>query len=252
VLTAPISGIICVLLDCLGASSDGARRWYFRLLARLFGLRVVVRGTLAAAAPRLLVCNHISYFDIVALGAVIEASFVAKAELRTWPFFGILSRAARVVFIDRSRSATRQASDQLQQRLDGGETLIMFPEATSSDGNSMKPFKSALFSAAERHARMRDGTERPITVQPVSLAYTRLNGLPMGVGWRSFIAWYGDMDLQPHLWTLSQLGKVTVEITLHPAVTIGEFSDRKALAAFCERTSREGFARLLAGRETAQ
>ncbi|MGZ6009799.1 MAG: lysophospholipid acyltransferase family protein [Rhizomicrobium sp.] len=240
-----------MLLDGLGASSDRARRWYFHLLARMFGLRVVVRGALAEASPRLLVCNHISYFDIVALGSEIEASFVAKAELRSWPFFGILARAARVVFIDRARSATRQASDQLQRRLDRGETLIMFPEATSSDGNSMKPFKSALFSVAERHACMNDGTERPVVVQPVSLAYTRINGLPMGVGWRSFVAWYGDMELPPHLWTLSQLGKITVEITLHPAVTIGEFSGRKALAAYCERSSREGFARLLAGREPA-
>jgi 1-acyl-sn-glycerol-3-phosphate acyltransferase len=104
---------------------------------------------------------------------------------------------------------------------------------------------------AERHARGRDGTERPVAVQPVSLAYTRLNGMPLGVGWRSFVAWYGDMDLQPHLWTIMQLGKVTAEVTFHPPVTIGEFSDRKALAAHCERMTSEGFARLLAGREAA-
>src|SRR5947209_13716351 len=126
----------------------------------------------------------------------------------------------------------------------------MSPDATSGDGNHIKPFKSALFSVAERHARMADGTQRPVTVQPMSLGYSRLNGLPLGVGWRSFIAWYGDMDLQPHLWTLMQLGKITAEITLHPPVTIDEFSDRKALAAFCQHTSSEGFARLLAGRET--
>jgi len=214
-------------------------------------LRVIVRGTLAASAPRLLVCNHISYFDIVALGAVVEAEFVAKAELRSWPFFGPLSRAARVVFIDRSRAATRKASDQLQERLDAGGTLIMFPEATSGDGNRMKPFKSALFAVAERHAHMPDGTQRPVAIQPVSLAYTRLNALPLGVGWRPFIAWYGDMDLAPHLWTLMQLGSITAEITLHPPVTLGEFEDRKALAAHCDRVSREGFARLLAGRESA-
>ena len=141
--------------------------------------------------------------------------------------------------------------DCLQERLDAGDTLIMFPEATSGDGNYMKPFKSALFTVAERHALGADGVERAVTVQPVSLAYTRLNGMPIGVGWRPFVAWYGDMELGPHLWEITRLGRLTVEITFHAPVTLAQFTSRKELAAHCDRVTRAGFARLLAGRENS-
>lgn len=247
VITAVFAAGLCLVLHGLRIEPAGFRRDYYSFLARLLGLRVVVRGQQATARPRLIVSNHISYFDIIAMGAVIEGEFVAKAELASWPFFGTMSKIARVVFIDRKRQSTHAARDQIQERLDAGATLIMFPEATSGDGNRMKPFKSALFAVAER----RTGTERPVTIQPVSIAYTRLNGMPMGIGWRPFVAWYGDMDLMPHLKRLLGLGRITCEITFHAPVTAPDFADRKALAAHCERVTRDGFARLLAGRESA-
>jgi 1-acyl-sn-glycerol-3-phosphate acyltransferase len=250
VVTAVLFAGFAALLHTLRIETRGFRRRYYVFLTRLLGLRVVVRGLQSPARPRLVVCNHISYFDIVALGAVIPGEFVAKADLANWPFFGMMARVARVVFIDRKRQATLAARDQLQERLDAGDTLIMFPEATSGDGNRMKPFKSALFTVGEREARGPDGAKLPVTLQPVSLAYTRLNGLPMGVGWRPYVAWYGDMDLMPHLRRLLQLGTITCEITFHAPVTASAFADRKALAAHCEQVTRDGFARLLAGRES--
>ncbi|MBX7199295.1 MAG: 1-acyl-sn-glycerol-3-phosphate acyltransferase [Rhodospirillaceae bacterium] len=244
-ITAVFSAGLTLIQHALRIDSGRLRRDYYRFLVRLLGLKLIVRGEQATARPRLIVSNHISYFDIIGLGATITGEFVAKAELASWPFFGTLSKIARVVFIDRKRQATRAARDQLQERLDAGATLIMFPEATSGDGNRMKPFKSALFTVAERQ------TGQPVTIQPVSIAYTRLNGMPMGVGWRPYVAWYGDMDLIPHLRRLLELGTITCEITFHPPVTAADFPDRKALAAHCERITRDGFARLLAGRENA-
>jgi 1-acyl-sn-glycerol-3-phosphate acyltransferase len=158
-----------------------------------------------------------------------------------------LGRIGRTVFVNRRRSATGNARDDIQERIDAGDTLIMFPESTSHDGNRVRPFKSALFTVAERHTP--DG--RPVTVQPVSIAYTRLNGVPMGIGWRSFFAWYGDMTLGPHVWHALKLGRVTVEITFHPTVTIADFNNRKDLAAYCTQVSSAGVARLLSGREAA-
>ena len=250
VITATLFAGLAAVLHILRVNTRGIRRRYYMFLARLLGLRVIVRGSQSSATPRLVVCNHISYFDIVALGATVPGEFVAKAELAGWPFFGMMAKVAKVVFIDRKRQATLTARDQLQERLDAGDTLIMFPEGTSGDGNRMKPFKSALFTVGERRAKNSDGTERPVTVQPVSLAYTRLNGLPMGVGWRPYVAWYGDMDLMPHLRRLLQLGTITCEITFHAGVTAGAFADRKALAAHCDQVARDGLARLLAGRES--
>lgn len=248
-MTAVPAALIAAALNTFTGSSTRFRRRYYGMLRRILGLEVIVHGTQSTAAPRLVVCNHISYFDIVALGAVIPGDFVAKADIARWPVFGWMAKASQTVFIERRRTATTQARDQIQDRLDAGDTLIMFPEATSADGNCMKPFKSALFTVAERHGHGADGATYPVTVQPVSLAYTRLNGMPLGVGWRPFVAWYGDMEMAPHLWQLTRMGRITAEVTFHPPVTLAQFTDRKALAAHCERAARAGLARLLAGRE---
>jgi 1-acyl-sn-glycerol-3-phosphate acyltransferase len=157
-----------------------------------------------------------------------------------------MGRAGRTVFVERRRTATVGVRDELCARLAAGETLIMFPEATSNDGNRIRPFKSALFNVVEN-----DGAGRPTVVQPVSLAYTRLNAMPLGVGWRPFFAWYGDMDLMPHLWQALRLGTVTVEVIFHPPVASAAFGNRKALAKHCETVAGAGVARLLAGRHAA-
>ena len=243
--------LIAGTLNGLRINSAPFRCWYYRILKRIVGIRVVVHGQPTKAKPHLVVSNHISYFDIVALGSLIAGDFIAKADIAKWPVFGIMAKAGRSVFIDRKRSATSNARDQIQERLDDGDTLIMFPESTSGDGTHMKPFKSALFTVAERHVTDRSGVKGSIVVQPVSIAYTRLNGLPIGVGWRPFVAWYGDMEMVAHLWHISKLGTLTVEIMFHPPVTLAQFANRKALATHCDRVVRQGMAGLLAGRVAA-
>jgi len=240
--------LIAGTLNGLRINSAPFRCWYYRVLCRIIGLRVIARGERSTARPHLVVANHISYYDIVAIGSLVAGDFIAKAEIAKWPIFGIMAKAGRSVFIDRRRNAAGEARDQIQERLDDGDTLIMFPESTSGDGNIMKPFKSALFTVAEREVTDRAGHSRKILVQPISIAYTRLNGLPLGVGWRPFVAWYGDMELAPHMWFLSKLGKLTVEVTFHAPVSLAEFKNRKALAAHCDKVVRNGMAALLAGR----
>jgi 1-acyl-sn-glycerol-3-phosphate acyltransferase len=108
------------------------------------------------------------------------------------------------------------------------------------------PFKSALFSAAESAAG-----DAPVVVQPVSIAYVRLNGVPMGRLYRPFFAWYGDMEMAPHLWTLLGFGIATVSVEFHEPVLASAFPSRKALAAHCRSVIAEGVARALSGREQA-
>jgi 1-acyl-sn-glycerol-3-phosphate acyltransferase len=238
------------MLFALGALSfdiTGLRTWYFRTTTRMVGLKVIVRGHQSDASPQLVVANHASYFDVLVLGGVARGTFVAKVDIRSWPMFGWLGASGGTIFVDRKRAATGGARDQLRQRLDAGDNLLMFPESTSTDGNRVRPFKSALFNVAEGLGC----NGKPVAVQPVSIAYTRLNGLPIGVGWRPFFAWYGDMDLMPHLWKALQLGTVTVEVTFHPAVSAAEFSTRKQLAKHCEHVTGAGVARLLTGRHAA-
>jgi 1-acyl-sn-glycerol-3-phosphate acyltransferase len=243
-----IATVISGSLNGMNINSAPFRCWYYRITAKIVGLRIVVRGAQTTAKPQLVVCNHISYFDIVVLGSQIAGDFVAKADIAKWPVFGIMAKAGRSVFIDRRRSATDNARDQIQERLDDGDTLIMFPESTSGDGNHMKTFKSALFTVAERRVTDTSGHTGNVVVQPVSIAYTRLNGLPLGVGWRPFVAWYGDMEMGSHLWNVAKLGTLTVELTFHKPVTLAEFPNRKALATHCDQVVRRGMAQLLAGR----
>ncbi len=220
-------------------------RYYWRAVLWAIGIEVVVRGGPSPDRPTLFVANHASYLDIAVLGSLIETAFVAKKEVSEWPGFGFLAKLGRTVFVDRRPRKSLDQREEMKSRLNGmGDSLVLFPEGTSSDGNRVLPFKSALFSVAESIAP--DGRHLP--VQPVSLAYTRLDGMPMGRSWRSFFSWYGDMELVPHLWVALGLGRATVEVQFHPVVSLDRFGSRKALADHCHDVVRNGVVRANAGR----
>ncbi len=222
-------------------------RLYHRLVCRVLGLRVRVQGRLSTARPTLFVSNHASYIDIEVLGAIITGSFVAKSEVKSWPVFGVLAQLQRTVFVERRvRSSAAQQRDSLTARLEAGDNLILFPEGTSNDGNRLKPFKSALFSAAEVRV---DG--HALAVQPVTVAYVRLNGTPIGRHMRPYFAWYGDMALADHLWHLMGLGRTEVLIEFHEPVTVETLGSRKRLAEHCERVIATALARANSGRDVA-
>jgi lyso-ornithine lipid O-acyltransferase len=243
VLTLPLLPLQAVALALKLRLAKRLPLTYHRLVCRIIGIRVAARGALAQARPLLIIANHTSYLDIEVLGSLIPGSFVAKAEIAGWPLFGWLAKLQRSVFIERRSSKAREHKDEIEKRLLEGDLLILFPEGTSDDGNRLLPFRSALFSVAERRIE-----GEPLVVQPVSLAYTRLDGMPMGRGFRPLFAWYGDMALATHLWCMLGMGVVGVEVIFHEPVTIDRFGDRKALAEHCWRVVSEGVASLLAGR----
>jgi lyso-ornithine lipid O-acyltransferase len=244
-LTLPLMPVQALLVAGGSAWARRLPRLYHHWSCRILGFRVAVQGERSAQRPTLFVANHVSYVDIEILGGVIEGSFIAKAEVARWPLFGRLAKLQRTVFVDRRIRSTAAQRDAIRERLDAGDDLILFPEGTASDGNRVLPFKSALFSVADYAG---PGT---LTVQPVSIAYLRLDGIPMGRAYRPFFAWYGDMTLAPHLWTMLGLGTVEVAVTFHPPVTLAEFGSRKALAEHCHRVIAAGMASALAGRAPA-
>ena len=233
-----------VLLTAGRRTRHAFPQFYHRIVLRLIGLNLDVRGRPCRHRPCLYVCNHTSYLDIPILGALIRGSFVAKAEVNTWPFFGLLARLQRTVFVDRRRIRIGQHMDAVSERLEAGEQLILFPEGTTGDGNRILPFKSALFASAQSQVRGKE-----VTVQPVSLSYTRFSNLPMDREMRPLYAWYGDMDLLPHMWEMLKAGVVTVVVQFHPATTMaGAGGNRRSLARHCEAAVREGHSLALAGR----
>ena len=222
---------------------------YHRWLLRLVGVRVKIKGELVPGAA-LLVSNHSSWLDIPILGAQAPLSFIAKLEVKSWPLFGQMAQLQRTVFVNRQRrSETGTAKSDIESRLKSGEKLVLFAEGTSNDGNSVLPFRSALFGAsALKIPGAETGTEHSVPVQPVSIAYVKLHGLPMGRLFRPNFAWYGDMTLGPHLWGVFCSGPIDVVVRYHVPVTLDQFKDRKALALHCENDVRAGVASALVGR----
>ncbi|RMB02848.1 lysophospholipid acyltransferase family protein [Eilatimonas milleporae] len=215
--------------------------WH-RLSCRILGVQVTEHGKRVRNKGVLYVANHISWLDILVLGAVLKrSSFVAKAEISEWGVLGLLAKMQRTVFVNRERrlDSARQR-DALHDRLTGGDSLIMFPEGTSTDGMRVGRFKSALFSVAEREEAL---SGKPLTIQPITLAFTEVNGMPWLRALKPWAAWLGDVELVSHVGHLLSKARLRVTIEYHPPVSLGDFEDRKALARYCENRIRLGLER---------
>jgi lyso-ornithine lipid O-acyltransferase len=220
------------------AAAPRLPRLFHRLFARALGLRTTVHGEPARAARVLYVSNHLSWADIPVLGSRLLGHFVAKSEVGAMGPVGWFADLHRTIYVERDRRhAATDQRDAIAERLAAGGNVILFAEGTTGDGISILPFKSSLFSVA-------DGVEG-LLVQPVSLAYTRVNGLPMRRAMLPHIAWTGDMTLGPHALDFMRLGRIRAEVMLHPAVRPSDFADRKALARHCQATVAEGYAALM-------
>ncbi|WP_019015270.1 lysophospholipid acyltransferase family protein [Elioraea tepidiphila] len=220
-------------------------RWYHAVLCRIGGIRVRMIGTPATPQPGrpvLFLCNHQSWADVLVLGGRLEACFIAKAEIGSWPLIRTVARLGRTVYVSRRRGATAREKDELVSRLAKGDSLILFPEGTTSDGARILPFRSALVGAVEAA-----GID-PI-VQPVSLVFDKLDGLPVTRPHRPHFSWYGDMDIASHAWTLLGRRSCRATILLHEPLDPAAFPNRKALAEAAYQAVDEGAAALRQGRE---
>jgi 1-acyl-sn-glycerol-3-phosphate acyltransferase len=215
----------CLLLP--GHAKARFARVYWALFTRLLGLQVRVIGAPAmahATRPVVFVSNHSSWVDVPVVGGVLPGCFVAKGEVERWPVVNLIAWLGRTVFVSRRRGATARERDSLQARLRAGDNLILFPEGTSSDGSRVLPFRSSFFAAVVAQ----DGPA-PL-IQPVSVVYDRLGGLPIGRASRPVFAWYGDMDIASHFWRLGQHCGLRATVLLHAPLDPAHYPDRKALS----------------------
>jgi lyso-ornithine lipid O-acyltransferase len=222
---------------------------YHRILCALIGVRVHVIGKRSTDSPLLILANHASWLDIVVITSLTPAVFVAKKEVAGWPIFGWLAKLQRTVFIDRQRRhRTGAATQEIAERLIGGDAVVLFAEGTSSDGNRILPFRSALIGAVH-HAIGSSTHHDRVTVQPLSLAYVNLNGLPLGRAFRSRVAWYGHADLIPHLVRVCATGAVDVTVSWGEPLSYDMNADRKDIARVAEQAVRRMTVR---GRQAAR
>lgn len=213
------------------------RLWH-RLTLWVLGIRVHVRGAVAAERPLLIVSNHVSWTDISVLGAIAPVHFIARSDMRNWPVLGTFARLQRSVFVDRERkSAAPDQTREIARRLSNGDPMVLFAEGTTGDGNRVLPFKSTLFGAAQMALQEATGAER-VLVQPVAIAYLRRNGLPLDRRERGAIAWLGDMDFVPHLAAMLGQGAIDVEVRFGEPIPFAAGGDRKAIARAAESEVR--------------
>lgn len=216
--------------------------FWHRGISRILGFDVHVIGAERRREATLFAANHISWVDIVVLGGHLpNASFIAKSEVAGWGFLGTLTSLHKTEFVNRARRTdSARQRDTLANRVREGHSLILFPEGTNTSGTHVAPFKSALFSVAERASAFRD---EPLLVQPVTLAYTELNGIPLVRSQKPWVAWLGEVELFSHLRQLLNRAKIVATIEFHEPTTLIEAGCRKELARYCEREVKHGLER---------
>lgn len=189
--------------------------WAARLLAAM-GIELVVHGQ-AHAGAKLVVANHISWLDIMAIDAVVPARFVSKAEVGRWPLVGKLVTAAGTLYLQRERRRdAMRVLGLMSHALQQGSTVAVFPEGTTGTGHGVLPFHANLLQAA---------IDAKVPVQPVSLRYSDIEE-PIS----SRAAYVGDTTLLQSLWWVVSSRGMTVHVTiLAPQAVV--HADRRSLAA---------------------
>ncbi|MPZ57073.1 MAG: 1-acyl-sn-glycerol-3-phosphate acyltransferase [Rhizobiales bacterium] len=221
---------------------------YSRAVCALLGVRIRIVGAPPQHHAVLVLANHVSWVDILAITATVPVIFVAKSEVKRWPLIGWVARVRGTVFVERERRRqTAAAVVDIARHLADGQSIILFAEGTSSDGNRVLPFRPALVGAL-REALGQAGAGKRIAVQPLSIGYTGLLGLPMGRQHRPIVAWYGDRDLVSHLREFLRRGAVDVTLSWGEPVEYGDGADRKSVVRSLEAVVRSLTAAALRGR----
>lgn len=201
-------------------------RLYWAGCCWCLGLRVRVVGTPAtdAGLPVVFVSNHSSWMDIPALGSRLTTCFIAKGEVGQWPVVSTVAKLGRTLFVSRRAATAARENADIRRRMAAGDSLVLFPEGTTSDGTRILPFRSAFLAIAE--------SDLPHVIQPVTIVYDRLDFLPVRREDRALFAWFGDMDLASHFNRIARHGGLRATIHLHPPIPRERRMNRKALAQF--------------------
>jgi 1-acyl-sn-glycerol-3-phosphate acyltransferase len=206
----------------------------FHILAALFvGLRVTVVGRPHQGEPTLLVSNHISWTDIIAIGAYTNLSFVAKKEIKRWPIVSFMASLQKTIYVDRGkRTDTRRTSVEMAQRLASGKAVLLFAEGQSDLGTHVRPFRSALVGSAQ--SAMRDAGAQTIYIQPMTIAYTKMQNLPISLNERNFLRWSKARSFWVNVGRILGSGVKDITIAFGTPIPFAPGDDRKEITRRAE------------------
>ena len=201
------------------------------------GLRVHTIGAPAHGKPTLLLSNHIAWTDIIALGSVADVTFVAKKGVRETFFIGFMSSLQRTVFVDYERKGdTLRTNTEMAKRLASNGAVLLFAEGHRDLGSHVQPFRSALVGAAT--AAMTEGGAKDVAIQPVTIAYTHLQGLPVSRNERSSISGVNARGLSAIVKDLLRSGVKDVTVAFGSPIPIAAGMDRKVVTKLAETQVR--------------
>lgn len=191
-------------------------QWWGGKTLRLLGVRLVVAGQPWPGA-KLVVANHISWMDIMSVHAVLPARFVSKAEVAKWPIIGPLVDAGGTLYLqrERRRDAMRVLRD-MADALRAGDTVAVFPEGTTSDGQHLLPFHANMLQSA---------IDAQVPVQPIALRYS-----DAGHAVSPAVAYIGDTSLAQSLWWIACADGLQANLHFLPVREIAH-PERRVLAA---------------------
>jgi 1-acyl-sn-glycerol-3-phosphate acyltransferase len=190
--------------------------WWWTKMVRVMGVELQVEGT-ANPGGTLLVANHISWLDIMAVHAVVpRARFVSKADVKHWPLLSRLVTAGGTLYLERERKRDAlRVVHLMAEALAAGQTVAVFPEGTTSDGRSLLPFHGNLLQAAI-------GAGTP--VQPIALRYSDATSATSDA-----VEFVGETTLLQSLWQVANGEGVVAHVMLEPARPTKN-ADRRVLA----------------------
>ncbi len=173
-------------------------------MLKAFGVELNVLNKPADSEKFLVVSNHMGFIDILLIGSVFPSVFVTSIEMRNTPFLGLITEMAGCVYVERrNREKISDELNSLISALKNGFKIVLYPEATSTNGEKVLPFKRTLMMAAA-HAG--------VPIQPVVVNFREVNGEKFSTKWRDHLCWYGDMPFAVSLWNSLTLKSVKAEI----------------------------------------
>jgi 1-acyl-sn-glycerol-3-phosphate acyltransferase len=199
-----------------------------RAMCSILGICVVKRGVVMGKGC-FTVCNHMSYLDVFAVGSIRPSAFLSNHEVKGWPVVGWLASLGGTVFVNRkSKRAALDAMREIEQKIDAGIAVVMFPEGTTSDGRSVKAFKSTFF---------RVPASRKIPVAPVSIRYA--------LDMQDELVWHGGMKLAPHFWKI--IGFRRIVASLYFSQPVSESADAFSSAELRKRLCARAYESVVVG-----
>ncbi len=227
--------ILPLILNGLLLSKSKHFHWtpalYHRVTCLIYGIKARIKGNPNTVDHVVFVGNHISYIDIPVIGSLIPATFIAKADVRKWPIFGLLSMLAQTIFIERNREAAQKCITDIKNALKKNRSLILFPEGTSTQGIEVLPFKSSIFDLF-----LHDDLKEKLLVQPFTICIQRVDNKDIKTTQDLDIyAWYGDMTMLPHLWAIGKSKGVDILVTFHEPHAAKNYDNRKVFAKHCQQ-----------------